>query len=265
MFDLYGDHLSARGYQAPVGAVVALLAAVGVSGSATRTAISRLVAQGWLEPTMTGGVRGYQASAAARTRLSTTHARVYRREPRDWDGRWRLLVSSPPGDRAARDRLAATLGFLGYGRLAPHTWISPWPHPERHAALQALGARWEELTAEHDGDPVGLARRVWDLSALAARYEDFAQRAEPLRSLGPDTDPATAYRERTLLVHEWRTFLFADPDLPPAVLPPAWPGTRARALFLEVADTLLPPARRFVDQSLARAAGRREEDTDDPS
>src|SRR5690606_10389480 len=48
LFDLYGDPLRARGSQAPVAAIVRLLAPVGIAAPAVRTAISRMVMQGWL-------------------------------------------------------------------------------------------------------------------------------------------------------------------------------------------------------------------------
>jgi phenylacetic acid degradation operon negative regulatory protein len=51
-------------------------------------------------------------------------------------------------------------------------------------------------------------------------------------------------------VHDWRKFLFVDPGLPAALLPPDWPGTKAAAWFDQEADRLLPAARRFVDGCL---------------
>jgi phenylacetic acid degradation operon negative regulatory protein len=46
LFDLYGDHLRARGDWAPVAALVRLLAPLDVTAPAVRTAISRMVRQG---------------------------------------------------------------------------------------------------------------------------------------------------------------------------------------------------------------------------
>ena len=48
LFDLYGDHLRARGDRAPVAALVRLLAPLGVAAPAVRTASRRMVRQGWL-------------------------------------------------------------------------------------------------------------------------------------------------------------------------------------------------------------------------
>ena len=62
LFDLYGDHLRARGSHAPVAALVRLLAPVGIAAPAVRTAISRMVIQGWLEPVTLAEGRGYRAT-----------------------------------------------------------------------------------------------------------------------------------------------------------------------------------------------------------
>ncbi|MFC7647845.1 hypothetical protein ACFQX6_50660 [Streptosporangium lutulentum] len=48
LFDLYGDHLRSRGGRASVAALVRLLAPLGIAAPAVRTAVSRMVRQGWL-------------------------------------------------------------------------------------------------------------------------------------------------------------------------------------------------------------------------
>lgn len=254
MFDLYGDHLPEHGHWAPIAAVVALLKACQVQPPATRTAVSRLTAQGWLEPELRGGVRGYAATGTARERLAAARVRIYRRASEPWDGRWHLVVVDRPADRALRERVAATLGYLGYGRLDTRTWIAPRASAEVPTALHGLGVRHEEFTAAQHQPANVLVSRIWDLDRLAARYERFQAETRPLLEQAvAGTLPAEAYPLRTALVHEWRKFLFVDPDLPAQALPPQWPGETARRLFLEVADTLEPAARIFVNTALARA------------
>ena len=55
---------------------------------------------------------------------------------------------------------------------------------------------------------------------------------------------------RSILVHQWRKFLFSDPGLPAALLPPAWPGHDAARLFRAESARLWPAASRFVDGCL---------------
>ena len=47
LFDLYGDHLIARGGWAPIAAVVGLLGGLDITAPAVRTAVSRMVREGW--------------------------------------------------------------------------------------------------------------------------------------------------------------------------------------------------------------------------
>ncbi|HET8681276.1 MAG TPA: PaaX family transcriptional regulator C-terminal domain-containing protein, partial [Micromonosporaceae bacterium] len=54
-------------------------------------------------------------------------------------------------------------------------------------------------------------------------------------------------------VHAWRTFLFRDPQLPPALLPDRWPGSTAAAFFDRHAARLRPAADRYVDHCLELA------------
>ena len=71
----------------------------------------------------------------------------------------------------------------------------------------------------------------------------------------PDTrDHEGAFAVRSLLVHEWRKFLFTDPGLPAELLPPDWPGEAAARFFADEAGRLLPAASKFVDRCLAEPA-----------
>ncbi len=247
--DLYGDHLSRRGWWAPVSAVVGLAESVSVQAPATRTAISRLVAQGWLRAQVRDGVRGYAATGRAQARWRHAHARIYATGPAPWDGRWHLVQVDTAGERRLRDQVSSTLSYLGYGRCPGGGWISPWFSPELAASLDVLGVRWLSVHGDLEGvpDPGRFAASVWDLGGLAAAYEQFL--AE-LPTVPEGAGPREAYVLRTRLVHAWRRFLFLDPGLPQEVLPLDWVGHRARTGFLTRAQELGPAAGVFVDQAL---------------
>ena len=70
----------------------------------------------------------------------------------------------------------------------------------------------------------------------------------------PSTDDEGAFAVRSLLVHEWRKFLFTDPGLPTELLPAPWPGDAAARFFADEAGRLLPAASRFVDLCLSEPA-----------
>ncbi len=257
LFDLYGDHLRAHGNRAPVAAVVRLLAPLGIAAPAARTAISRMVRQGWLRPERLPAGRGYALTDRARHRLDDAAARIYRTRDASWEGSWDLLVLEPLSQRSARERVRTGLSFLGYAPLSDSTWISPFASPEVDALLAAECAGCARLRAADD-DPVERARRAWDLETLAAAYvawRGFADRLldDPDSQLagiahaGPDE---RAFAVRSVLVHEWRKFLFTDPGLPADLLPPDWEGHEAARFFAREATRLMPAASRFVDACL---------------
>lgn len=247
LFDLYGDHLVDRGGWAPVAACVGLLGSLGISAPAVRTAVSRMVREGWLEPAEREA-RGYAVTARARARLAEARARIYRTEDKPWDGTWHVVALERAADRAARGRTAQALAYLGYGQLAPDTWLAPRPSPELAGAMGRDGVRFRSFRAELEGEPRELVARVWDLDSLAAAYRRFAA------SVGDapvSVDPEQAFVERSALVHAWRLFLFSDPGLPAEALPRAWAGHEAADLFDRRALELLPPAGDWVSTWLA--------------
>lgn len=260
LFDLYGDHLRARGDRAPVAAVVRLLAPLDIAAPAVRTAISRMVRQGWLEPLRLPAGPGYVLTARARHRLDDAAARIYHTRDAQWTGTWDLLVLEGAAHRSARDRVRTGLTFLGYAPLSDSTWISAFASPEVDQLLTGERAGFARLRAQDD-QPADRARRAWDLETLGTQYvawRGFADRllADPESQLAATAragDDERAFAVRSVLVHEWRKFLFTDPGLPAELLPEDWVGHEAAAFFAEEASRLQPAASRFVDACLAAA------------
>jgi phenylacetic acid degradation operon negative regulatory protein len=247
LFDVYGDHLRGRGHQAPVSALIRLLEPVGIAAPAVRTAISRMAAQGWLEPVRVDAAPGYRASRRAIERLSEAASRIYRSEPEPWDGRWRLVFVELPGHRGARSRLREELRYLGYAEHAPGVWVCPFDRPEvDEVVARAGGSARHGLAVDLTPDPVG----AWDLSTLAASYAAWPTLADELLQDDRADEEEAAYAARFRLVHEWRKFLFDDPGLPAELLPRDWPGVPAAELFTSEAGRLKPASDRFVARCL---------------
>lgn len=251
LFDVYGDHLRRRGGLAPVAALARLLAPLGVSVPAVRTAVSRMVRQGWLEPVRLPDGAGYQLTGRAERRLDAAHARIYRTPAGGWDGHWHLVTADRPGGRTARDRLDGALRLLGYAPLPGGAWVAPRRSPDLAATLGAESVAWQAFSARLDGDDTDLVARAWDLAPVAEAYREFEARTRAaLVDAGAAPDDRTAFAVRSRLVHDWRSFLFTDPALPVELLPPSWPGHSAAAAFDEAASGLRPGADRFVDDCL---------------
>jgi phenylacetic acid degradation operon negative regulatory protein len=257
LFDLYGDYLRPRGGRAPVAALVRLLAPLGIAAPAVRTAVSRMVRQGWLLPLRLETGPGYLITPKAARRLDEAAARIYRTREPTWSGCWDLLVLDPLPQRAARERVRSGLGYLGYAALSDSTWIGPTVSSEVAPLLAAEEAGYARFAAQ-DPDPAAQAARAWDLEALAAAYRSwqaFATElvAAPDAVLGEEpADDERAFAVRSILVHEWRKFLFTDPGLPAELLPACWAGAEAARFFADEAARLLPAASRFVDACLAQ-------------
>jgi len=248
LFDLYGDHLRTRGAQAPVASLVRLLAPLGIAAPAVRTAISRMVRQGWLAPVRLAGGPGYALTPRASRRLDEAAERIYRHGDPQWDGQWHVLIVERARDRARRDRVRAALHYLGYAPLGDTTWISPRASVELDALLVAERLRAERFHASYAGDPRGLLERAWDLDQLARTYRRWlATASELVAGVSPDATDEVVFALRSTLVHEWRKFLFSDPGLPASLLPAQWPGHEAADLFRAESARLLPAAARFVD------------------
>lgn len=256
LFDVYGDLLTDREHRATVGALIQLLEPVGIAAPAVRTAISRMVAQGWLRPVSLPAGRGYAATDRAVVRLAAAAHRVYRR-PVVWDGSWHLLVlgSGSAGDgspRTVRSRVHRQLRYLGYAPLRDQVWISPHRNPEVEEVLAQHGLPGTTAVCR-DFDPPHAPTRAWDIDAVDRAYASWTREARSRLAadlaVTEDHDRA-AYAARFHLVHEWRKFLFLDPRLPAELLPEDWSGHSAEELFVREAARLKEPSDRFVARVL---------------
>ncbi|GAA3823097.1 PaaX family transcriptional regulator C-terminal domain-containing protein [Sphaerisporangium flaviroseum] len=251
LFDLYGDHLRIRTGRASVAALVRLLAPLDIAAPAVRTAISRMVRQDWLKPVRLPQGPGYALTPKCARRLDEAAVRIYRTGSALWSGHWDVVVFQPVRERGRRERLRADLAFLGYAPLSETTWIGPWPSPELDTMLGEQGVPADRFQCTFGGDPRELVARAWDLCAIARAYEEWMEQAVDLvGALARDAPDDQIFATRSRLVHGWRNFLFRDPGLPPELLPPAWPGEKARAYFEQEAARLLPAAAGFVDRNL---------------
>jgi phenylacetic acid degradation operon negative regulatory protein len=252
LFDVYGGYLRARGGSAAIAALVRLLEPLGFGAPAIRTAVSRMVRQGWLAPVRLAEGPGYALTRRAERRLDEAAARIYRTRPSTWDGRWHVVVLEELPSRGARERLDSSLRLLGYGPLGPTTWVAPRPSPELAEVLAADGLAASVFHGAHSGVDAELAARAWDLHALGRDYAAFVTEWESRMSTVDGSVPASAFAASQHLLHAWRKFLFRDPGLPKELLPPDWPGTVAAEFFDRHTARLAPAAEEFLDRCLDR-------------
>jgi phenylacetic acid degradation operon negative regulatory protein len=252
VFDLYGDYIRYEGGEAPMRVLVDLLGAFGTTADATRVVMSRLRAEGWFDTRRIGRESRYALTARAWEMLDEGRPRIFERRREPWSGEWCMVTYSvPEAARQTRDRLRKRMAWLGFGPLAPSTWICP--HDKRSTVVKALEAepeaRFDVFMARSLGfaQDRGMAYRCWDLDGLNGAYREFLRRVERRRAKFEEAPPAGpgALVARTELIHEYRGFPFQDPDLPLELLPPGWLGRQAHDAFLGLAGVLRSPAQEY--------------------
>lgn len=214
--------------------LISALGTMGCKTQAARQALARSVTAGWLSATRHGRRSRVELTEETASMLRTGAERIYGfGEPREWDGRWMLVMLRVPEERReVRHQVRTRLAWAGFGSLGGGLWISP--HVEREAELRDMAG--EDSAAEmlsfraelgSLGDPERLIADAWDLAAVSDAYNDLITSFGRMR---PKT-PEAVFRAQTLLVHAWRKFPFFDPDLPEGVLPNQWPRKRAHDVF----------------------------------
>jgi phenylacetic acid degradation operon negative regulatory protein len=238
----------------------------GLSEPAVRAAISRMLRQGWLESRKVGNRSYYSMTERGKKRLDEAAARIYKVETDKWDGKWCIVSYNIPEERRAlRDQLRKELGWMGFGMLTTSTWISP----------NDLGQRIKELTEAYEitehveifhADHLGwsqarqLVQKCWNIDEINEKYKAFidtfrGKYEEMAKKLRENQQVADSYCfvEKTILVHEYRKFLFIDPDLPQELLPDLWLGREADQLFQNYYRILNPGAVRFFETAYEAA------------
>ncbi|HEX5688393.1 MAG TPA: PaaX family transcriptional regulator C-terminal domain-containing protein, partial [Roseiflexaceae bacterium] len=241
---LFGDYILPRGGEIWTSSLLALLELLGVGERAARSALSRMAGRGWLLARRQGRRSQYSLTSSGRGLLEQGARRLFEPAFTDWDGLWQLVIYSlPESKRGLRHALRGQLIWLGFGPLAPATWISPRDRQTELAYVcDELGlAGHVELFSgvrQHSDHTQALVERCWDLQALHAEYRQFVERHEPA-SMEMAAWSAERLRQQTSLcfirrfwlTHDYLPFPRKDPNLPAALLPSDWAGFDARRLF----------------------------------
>jgi phenylacetic acid degradation operon negative regulatory protein len=249
LITICGDAIAPRGGAVTLGSLIRLAAPFGLTERLVRTSVARLARDGWLEGRRSGRRSEYRLTRSGAQRFAEATRRIYGAGPREWDGRWTLLLV-PPGPQRAP--LREELKWLGFGQLNPLLLAHPGVSPaQARRLLKDLGAAPEALLVESRTGSLAADRRIasqgWDLKELARRYRRFLARFAPLEAgAAAGLSPATAFLVRTLLIHEYRKIHLQDPLLPPPLLPRSWVGIAAYALCRRLYAQVFPAAEAYL-------------------
>jgi phenylacetic acid degradation operon negative regulatory protein len=235
LFTLLGELVLPGGGTAWTSAVLAAFARFGIEEKATRQALMRTAASGWLDAEKVGRRTRWKLTGSARRMLTVGAERIYSFTGPDenWDGRWLLVyVRIPDSDRRARHVVRSRLSWAGFGSLGAGLWLSP--HPDREAevvgVLTEAGVAQDAhvFVASRSGlaDVRLMVAAAWDLTAIEEQYRQFMAEFA-------DRAPADVLASQVELVHAWRRFPSIDPALPRELLPGRWSGLQAARLFAD--------------------------------
>lgn len=270
VFILFGDVIVNRGGSVWTSSLLQMLEVLGVTERAARSTLSRMRRKGWLKPKRDGRHSLYALTARGQRILKEGHQRIFEPRRLEWDGQWYLAVYSlPETKRALRNDLRKRLTWLGFGRLAPGTWISPHNrHAEVEAMLDDLNAReYAQLFSGLclvGGDDRQVVARCWDLNGLNQQYARFVTRWEPefeasaqTAAQGDALSPAQCFAQRFWITQAYSPFPRLDPNLPTPLLPDGWLGTKAADLFNGYRRLLNDQTNEFIESTLQAPNCRR--------
>ncbi|MBU0750625.1 MAG: phenylacetic acid degradation operon negative regulatory protein PaaX [Gammaproteobacteria bacterium] len=271
IMSMFGDAILPRGGRIWLGSLIRLLDPLELNERLVRTSVFRLAREGWLGTESRGRRADYLLTQAGRRRFEEASRHIYASHAPLWDRRWRLILVV--GELAAkeRERIRRALFWQGFGILGADCFVHPGA--DLPAALDALVA--EGLAAPLDrlmpllaadsrsglsANNADLVRRAWNLDELATAYAGFVATYLPIlaelrRDRHAEIAEEDAFLLRLLLIHDYRRLLLRDPELPDVLVPPAWPGQKARLLAKDLYRRLLAPSERHLDLHMQLADG----------
>jgi phenylacetic acid degradation operon negative regulatory protein len=261
LFTIFGEYVRHYEGEIWVGSLTRLLGEFGLSEQAVRAAISRMLRQGWLTSRKVGNRSYYSMSVRGQKRLNEAAARIYKQDGEaGWQGHWCITSYTIPEERRSlRDQFRKELSWMGFGMLTNSTWISPndlGDHVKELTETYEIKEYVEIFDAVHMGwsKSKQLVEKCWNLAEINTAYKEFIETFEPQyeelqKSLKEKEEipDSFCFVTKTQLVHQYRKFLFIDPDLPTELLPDLWYGQDADHLFQAYYAQLNPGAVRFFE------------------
>ncbi len=267
----FGDAVLPRGGRIWLGSLIGLLNPLQLNERLIRTAMFRLVKEGWMYSEAIGRRADYMLTPAGQRRFEETALHIYASNAPIWDRRWRLILTVGILAPRDRERLRRALFWQGFGVVGSDCFVHP--STDLTSAFDALRTDGMSdllnqlmplLAADAGSDlsasDTALVKSAWNLEQLGTSYMEFVGHYKPvLEAMRRDTETEIgderAFLMRTLLIHDYRRLLLRDPELPDVLLPRHWSGQKARLLCKELYRRLLAPSERHIEEHMTVASG----------
>src|SRR6478735_4123051 len=118
---VFGDAVVPRGGVLSLSSLHDIMRAFRISDTLVRTALSRLVSEGWFERWKVGRNSYYRLTTQGQEAFAQATQRIYADPPQTWRGSFDLLLLDNGQGRGA---LRAELSGAGYGSLGPDLLIA---------------------------------------------------------------------------------------------------------------------------------------------
>ncbi len=254
---IFGDSIFHRGGIISLASLIQLMDVFAFNERSVRTAVFRLVQNGWLISEKIGRTSYYRVTESSRQRFLMADQKIYSFTHSDWDQKWDLVLLSSV-ELENKIILKRELEWLGFANIATNVMAYPGcDHLKLQNLLlnlkmtdQVVLFKAETLQLWQESYPT-VKRMVatnWPVQELHTRYEKFIHDFREFFNLvehEEDLDPIQAFQIRILLIHQYRRILLKDPNLPFELLPSDWLSLTARNLSSNLYQTVFSAADEF--------------------
>ena len=257
---VFGDCVYHHGGIISLASLIQLMDVFGFNERSVRTAVFRLVQNGWLVSEKIGRTSYYRVTETSRQRFVQADAKIYNFTHIEWDQKWDLVLLSSV-ELENKLVLKKELEWLGFANIASNVMAYPGcDHLKLQNLLlnlkmtdQVVIFKAETLQLWQESYPTvkRMVETNWPVAELHARYDKFIKDFREFMNLvenADDLDATQAFQIRILLIHQYRRILLKDPDLPSELLPSHWLSLNARNLSSNLYQLVVATGEEFFMQ-----------------
>lgn len=264
---VFGDCIYHHGGIISLASLIQLMDVFGFNERSVRTAVFRLVQNGWLVSEKIGRSSYYRVTETSRQRFVQADMKIYNFNHVEWDQKWDMVLLSSV-DLENKLILKKELEWIGFANIASNVMAYPGcDHLKLQNLLlnlnmtdQVVIFKAEALQLWQDSHPTvkRMVETNWPIQELHTRYEKFIKDFREFLNLVEsvdDLDAIQAFQIRILLIHQFRRILLRDPDLPFELLPSNWLSLNAINLSSNLYQLIVSAGEEFFMETARTSEG----------